>query len=304
MRHGIVAILLIALFTAGCGSGGWKDSAVAKDDGVIVRLEQQMKSGQVVDQNYRHPADIDPFTLSWLLEDLRYMPKPVLIGGTEETPVFQQQEIDRLAPALSKALQEASSSQRVHFTSYNKSVELLFEKQRKTEGVMFLDSEGTLHIAFAWINEILDVDGEPRNPRSSRKFDVLTLDDTETRVVGGKPYMRPYRFEDGKTAPMRLVVNLGHLRAAVARNINQSGGGQYAAPQQASPARPAPASQPAVEQPAQAAPAPAAQSVDPETQRKNVRSHLEYLKELYDEGLITEEEYGQQRKKALESLQP
>jgi hypothetical protein len=55
---------------------------------------------------------------------------------------------------------------------------------------------------------------------------VLQLKDAETRVVAAKPYMQPYRFEKGKTAPMRLAVNLDHLRAAVARQT----GRQYAVP--------------------------------------------------------------------------
>lgn len=309
MRHNIIAALLIALFAAGCGSGGWKDSAVAKDDGIVVRLEQQMKDDKVVDQNYQHPAEIDQFTMSWLLDDLRYIPKPVLIGGSSETQIFQQYEIDRLAPALSEALQMADSGQRVHFTSYNRAVDLIFEKPRKTEGVMFVNSDGTLHIAFSWINVLLDMDGNPQSQRAGRKFDVLTLKDTETRVVAGKPYMRLYRFEDGKTSPMRLVVNTDHLRAGVSREVQQQQTGYQPAPQ-ARPSNAAQAPEPAVEQQQslrprqqQATPESAAPVADLETRRKEVRIHLEYLKGLYEEGLITETEYDQQRKQALESLQ-
>jgi hypothetical protein len=323
MKRKIMAVVLIALFAAGCGKGDWKDSAVAKDDGIVVRLEQQMKDGQVVDQNYQHPIEIDPFTMSWLLDDLRYIPKSTLIGGSGETPVFKQYEIDRLAPALSEALQMADSSRRVHFTSYNTSKELLFEKPAKTEGVMFVDSAGTLHIAFSWINVLLDIDGKPQSPRASHKFDVLTLKDTEAKIVAAKPYMSTYRLEQGKTASMRLAINLDHLRAMVSRQVQQQTGYQYSQPAGAygkdyQPVKKAStthemqtpqASEPAMKSPesrhpeqrVQAAPAPLPQ--DLETRREQVRIHLKYLKEIYEEGLITEDEYDQQRKKTLEALQ-
>ncbi|MBS0012332.1 MAG: SHOCT domain-containing protein [Desulfobacterales bacterium] len=312
MKRYMIAALLVALFAAGCSSGGkWKDTDVARDKDVVVRLEQQMKNGQVVDQNYRHPAEINSFTMSWLLEDLRYMAQSSIIGGSAETQIFQQREIDRLAPALSKALASADSGQRVHFTSYNRAVELLFEKQRKTQGVMFVDQNGTLHIAFAWINAVLDVDGEPKGDRASHRFDVLELRHADTEVIAPKPYMQVYQFEDGKSAPMRLAVNLEHLRASVAREIGQQTGMQYAAPsgsQQGESFRQIQQQQPRQQmqtrQPAQQVqPAPEPSPQDKKALRGEIRDQLEYLKEIYEEGLITESEYEQQRKKALEALQ-
>ncbi|MFO7860990.1 MAG: SHOCT domain-containing protein [Desulfosalsimonas sp.] len=308
MKRYMIAVLLVALFVAGCSfGGGRKDTDVAKDKDVVVRLEQQMKNGQVVDQNYRHPAEIKSFIMSWLLEDLRYMPQPSFIGRSGETEVFQQREIDRLAPALSKALASADSGQRVHFTSYNRAVGLIFEKKRKTEGVMFVDQNGTLHIAFAWINAVIDVDGEPKDSRSSQQFDVLELRHADTEVIAPKPYMQVYQFEDGKSAPMRLAVNVEHLRATVAREIGQQTGMQYAAPSGSQQdeffRQPQEQQQMQTRQPAQQVqPAPAPFPQDKEALRKEVRDQLEYLKEIYEEGLITESEYEQQRKKALEAL--
>jgi hypothetical protein len=56
MKQYMIAVLLIAMFAAGCGSGGWRESAVAKDDGVVVRLEQQMKKGEMAIPKVPGPA--------------------------------------------------------------------------------------------------------------------------------------------------------------------------------------------------------------------------------------------------------
>ncbi|MFW5908062.1 MAG: SHOCT domain-containing protein, partial [Desulfosalsimonas sp.] len=42
---------------------------------------------------------------------------------------------------------------------------------------------------------------------------------------------------------------------------------------------------------------------DTKEQRNEIRSRLEYLKQLYQDGLITESEYEAQKKEALEQLQ-
>ncbi|MFW6335255.1 MAG: SHOCT domain-containing protein, partial [Desulfosalsimonas sp.] len=41
----------------------------------------------------------------------------------------------------------------------------------------------------------------------------------------------------------------------------------------------------------------------PGEKRDEIRSRLKYLKELYEEGLITESEYESQKRQALEELQ-
>jgi hypothetical protein len=300
MKKFVVALVVLAACgTAGCSSARWQDSAVTDDGKVIVNLEQQMKEGRAVDQGYRHPFDIDGRTLGWLLDDLTYMAEPMIMGDPKETPVFQQEEIQRLAPAIAQALQRATSAQRVRFVSFNQGVDFLFKKPRKTEGVMFVDANGRLHIAFSWINQQLNVEGEPKSTRGRYRIDPLQIRDLDTPIVAAKPYIRHYRFGDGGIAPQRVVVNVDHLVQAARRQAPEKTV-EFSVPEKGEAAAPPGSGKMMQKHRRTAPPGPAA---DWETRKERIRSRLEYLKELYEDGLISESEYKAERQQVLDDLQ-
>lgn len=300
MKKLVVALVLLAACgTAGCGTARWQDSAVTDDGKVVVKLEQQMEDGRAVDQGYRHPFDIDARTLGWLLDDLTYMAEPMIMGDPKETPVFQQEEIQRLAPALARAFQTATSAQRVHFVSFNQGVDFLFKKPRKTEGLMFVDASGRLHIAFSWINQQLDVEGEPKSPKGRYRMDALHIRDSDTPIVADKLYISHYRFRDGGTAPQRVVVNLDQLMQAAGPQAPGTTV-EFSVPGKGGAATPA---GPGKMMQKHHRPAPAAPEADWQTRKERIRSRLEYLKELYEDGLISESEYKAERQQVLDDLQ-
>jgi len=84
--------------------------------------------------------------------DLQYTEKAGLMNNIKQRPVFQQTEIDRLAPVLAATLAKADAGQRLRFISFNQGQTAIFSESRKTEGVVFIDSTGRLNFAFNYIN--------------------------------------------------------------------------------------------------------------------------------------------------------
>ena len=281
MRTGfLISILFCVFFAAGCGSsGGWQDTAVNKNSGFIVKLQQKMKDGGPVAQDYSHPAEIRAESLTWFFNDLSYMTSPKLLSDSKEKPVFQNREINRLAPAVSRALKNADAGQRVHFTSYNYSRGLLFQKRRITQGTLFVDAKGNLNIDFSWINEEVNLDDEPKGKGEFSRGDPIGMAEGNTPVLANRPYIRHHQGENGKADRMWIQAPVEDIRRV------------------AESAKPAEKTLEANKPESKEA------EGDWETRKAEIRDRLEYLKELYQEGLITESEYRDQKQEILEDLQ-
>ena len=305
MRTGFwISILFCVFFAAGCASsGGWQDSTVNKDSGFIVKLQQKIKDGRPVAQEYSHPAEIAAESLAWFFNDLSYMTSPKLLSDSEEKPVFQNSEINRLAPAVSRALKDADATQRIHFTSFNYSRSLLFQKRRITQGALFVDAGGNLNIDFSWINEEVNLEDQPKGSGEFSRGDPIGMAEADTPVLANRPYIRHHHGENGKADAMWIQAPVEDIRSVA---------------ESAKPARKKQAKKPAGEAttvqepdkmqsgedktPEADKPAPKKADGDWESRKAEIRDRLEYLKGLYEEGLITESEYRDQKQEILEDL--
>ncbi|MFP4453267.1 MAG: SHOCT domain-containing protein [Desulfobacterales bacterium] len=286
MKSKIVVVLMFVFVFTGCASTRWEETKISETDAVSVSLQQQIKDDAPVAANYSHPAaDIDSALLKQFFNDLVYIGRSAILGRKERHPVFQQEEIEKLAPAVAKALKKADSNSRVYFTSFNYSSDSLLKKRRITEGAIFLDENGKLNIAFSWINQRVDINDKPILRDEAVSRDPFETDDTVNKLAADKSYMQKADLKGGKEAPMWIRADLSAMARAEKKAVPEEVSGKD---KEKDVARPESKEKPAD---------------DTKEQRNEIRSRLEYLKQLYQDGLITESEYEAQKKEALEQLQ-
>ena len=291
-------IITIAAFLSGCGTARWVRTPLLEGSRTTINLEHRVEKGQILAQQYDHPYRMALQDMEKLLGDLTYRERAVLIDGQKQIPVFQAEEVAALAPALTDALAKATPDQRIQFTSFNKGGGLLFKNTRKTEGVLFVAPKDRINLAFNMINaDAVDADSED-SPRIYTNYDPLKIKSADTDLVPDSLYAETRMLENGKPAPMWVVVDAAKLTEAVA-----------AAPKPA-PApvvEPAPAMtapKPAVAvQPATVTPPAPAGTVPQEATQEYIKNKLKYLKGLYEDGLISEPEYLAKKKKLLDKIE-
>lgn len=271
MKKSIVVIIGVFLLVVGCGGSRWTDARVEKHSHYTLRIQSQVEGGNVVKQHYRHPVDIDSQTIAAFMSELAYMEPAFLVGEAKKTSVFQDEEIARLSGPIAEALKTVDDNQRIAFSSLNFGGRLLFERSRETSGLIFVDPEGKLNIAFSGINVELPMDPEEAAFIREAAADPLDVREALTPLVATADYMENHLQNNGKPYPMWLKADLAKTRTA-AKAIE---------------------AKPAAEKPA----------ADPVLQRENIRSQLEYLKGLYDDGLISQSEYDAKRGELLKNLE-
>ena len=269
MKLSVIAVLCAAfLLAAGCGGPRWEYAVVEESRNQIIRIQHTLEDSRIEAQGYRHPADVDPEAMAFFLGELSYLERELpVIGERKKTPVFQDGEIGRLAPALSRALREADEDGRVAFTSFNTGGGLVFERRRRTDGVVFVDPENRINIAFSWINTELPTDDLEAAALGEPPDNPLVIKEARTPLKTDGSAIHPAMREDGRPYPMWVMADLSGLEAAV--------------PDMAGPE---PDSQPE------------------KGHREAIRSQLEYLRDLHEDGLIGDEEYEEKRKELIDAI--
>jgi hypothetical protein len=242
-----------------------------------------MEDDSIIKQNYDHPYDIDLPALEKFLIELMYTEQVGLFNKGAETPVFQPVEIERIAPALVEAMAKASPDQRIFFTSYNRGKALLFETTRKTEGIIFIEPNDKLNIAFGLINFDVEPNDTNEMADSLSRIEPLTLQSSGTPLVPSLSYAKHYTLENGEQLPMSMTADIGKLRASLAAEPKQPVSPKTITEIEKTSAPPA-VSQPEIDQ------------------KQRIKKDLGYLKELFDEGLISKEEYETKKKEILDNI--
>jgi hypothetical protein len=294
MNRILLAALMIGLFVnAGCSGSRWTAVQVFDDKNALVFVEEP---GTPVSgtQAYSHPFAIDQSELAAVLGGIRYNPSKLFAADTDQA-VFSQGETGTLAPLLAAALGKADSSQRIRFVSYNRGPALLLPSRRKTEGIAFVDMEGRLNIAFSLINEVLDVE-ERDVPTTPHPVDPLQITHTIRPLIPGPWYRLGTVAGSQEQAPMWAIVDLQSAPAAAAALEDSAVlPGREGFAENAPCPSPASGGRTAVTNPQNPA-------GDPRLFREKMKDDLRLLKELYEEGLITDEEYGRKKQELLDKI--
>ncbi|HMA67607.1 MAG TPA: SHOCT domain-containing protein [Desulfosalsimonadaceae bacterium] len=304
-----VAVLCLTGLVMGCGPQ-WARSPVAKNRDMQVSLEKQQSPQQQAGRRFQHPFDMDAGRLKVFLDQLQYEKDSLILGKVQELPVFEDKEIERLAPAIVDALAKAGPRQRVRFISYNKGGIFIFQKPRRTGGVLFVDKAGRLNLAFSYVNYVIK-DKEIRTTYTKNLYSDPLQENTADTRIKGPGYASYYRGGAGQEKPWWLVADA----ADVGRRVKTPPEKQ----ERAQPAEPAGVQKEKVRQKPAAvgektfAPAPRVAGEEKKSggdtaaegwsrRKKEIRQKLEYLKELYESDLISSEEYKRQKQQVLEKL--
>lgn len=310
MKRIAALVIFSAFFLTACAGTQWIRTPVAKDQDFVISLEQLEKKGDIITGTYAHPHEMDTAELARLMLDLTYVERTGLMARDTTHPVFQAIEINRLVPALADALKAADDSQRVRFTSYNRGKALIFTVARETEGVVFVESGDRLNIAFTKINAEIEPNSANTFPEDFSRIDPLGIKSADTVLNPIPPYGKPCLLEAGKEAPMWMVVDLKGLKQAAEKVPAMVPVIVKDVPGEAEPSAVIPAPAIVVPEPAAAqnpppagvaAPAMPQKSTDARIQDE-VKDKLKYLKELLDEGLISQEDYDAKKAELLEKL--
>lgn len=232
-----------------------------------------------------HPATISADELARALGVLDFVERG-LLGRSSRNPVFGSDEVAVLSPLLAEALGRAEASEQVRFASFSRRGGTL-SQLLKTEAVSFIDGEGLLNVAFVGIHEFAGADVDFFDFLALSDRDPLVIDRSLLRLADDTPGWtvredRPLWTRHDPTTPLPADPTPAPTAA---------------------PAAPEPVAPPAAAEADESTPAIAAPPAAPGTLEAEIRQRLEFLKRLYEDGLITEEEYEGQRREALRRLE-
>jgi hypothetical protein len=279
-------LMAAAVFTSACAGDRWVRTPVFSGDHAEVYLEHRVEDDLVAEQGYAHPCRIDSEVLAVILKGLVYEEHKWFLGEPDTVPVFFDREVVQLASALADALAQADANQRLRFTSYNMGGGLLFAARQKNEGVLFIKPRDRLNIAFSLINEELypNEDYEPTTYRSRR--DPLRIVSSSTPIRPTSWYSIHESGESGEKNVMWAVVDIGKPPGPVSvKTASRTPAGTERPKETVKPSSMM-----------ESAPA------RPGEQEDKIRQGLAFLKELFESGLITEQEYEAKKKELLDRL--
>jgi hypothetical protein len=273
-RKKIIAIAMMFCLCLGASLFTKTKSIWRKNEFNYVKLGKANKELGKLD----HPAEISPEQMRQILKSLKYSRSWLNITGeigkktTKQYDLFLPEEIEELGTYLSQALQAADSGQWVDFSLQAVRNKLSFiGSERISDGLVFV-KEGKLNFVMRDVGE--PVGAEER---------VVTTDPFKyysgsSAFIPG-PGQELAKNKKGKTMKNWLLIDLAELCPKVAPEL-EAGETGTARPE----AKPG----------ATIVPKPGA--------AKSPKERLSELRELYDKGLITEEEYNRKRKEILDQL--
>jgi hypothetical protein len=290
----ITFLLIVSVaFISACTGTRLVRTTITEQHDFNVTLEQHQEKGIIVSQKYAHPYVIDISDLEKLMGDLKYTEKSGLMRSEKQSSVFQAVEIDRLAPVLTDALAKADTSQRIRFTSFNQGDFLIFSVARKTEGVIFIEPAGRLNIAFNYINSNRQSGETTAVDPIYSSVDPLKIKVSEITISATAPYAELHKFETGKQAPMWVVADIEKLKETSTATVPVVNTAEETAPAVAPKAgiKDTPVENKAPNQASE------------DLLKEDIKIKLKYLKELLDEGLISEKDYTAKKKELLDKIE-
>lgn len=291
MRQLTIALIISSLALTACGGLQTRRIVITQEYQQAVSLEE-LASPQM-NLRLSHPYVLDLLIANEVMRNLRYLGTSTLSSEPTQLPVFQEDEIERLAPALVNALSLAQEQQYVRFVSFSQGKGIFFKTSQKTEGIVFISSEGQLNFAFNYIHSKRGGSETTAMYHEYSKLNPLKMTTSKTPLIATEPGLAMHTLADGAPSPTWIVANL----AAVTRKSDHQ-----AVPEPIQLRKPVQTDK--INQTValtSTSNQPKAQSSD-ETQMLTIKKKLEFLKNLFDEGLISQEEYQTRKKIVLDRI--
>lgn len=310
-RHPVHRLHVLAFLAVlpGCASP-WKQEAIYSVHPVFLYREYEVDDDRKLEQGFAHPATVPAEELGIVLRQLYHEKKSFLFGEAKPDRVFTDDEVEAITRPLVEALAKVGKDERVRFLITRASLSSLFIGISGVSGVAFQTGDGKLHLAFDSIDQgINEGDGGrpedvtfPYDPTGETyRYGLLPLRGTEHhRDTGsGDVYRRWLEIDFGA---VRHALERARQERATASSTTtpraDTGPGTADARQRTSNAAPPVAAT------APTTPSSTAAVRDREKRYQAIKSAIEDLQRLRDDGVLTQEQYDEQLKKYLEQLGP
>lgn len=284
----LVGLIMAGMFAlTACATIQPDRADVAKEYHYAVVLETQPLPPAVT---LAHPNTLDLDSLKDLMAQLVYAEKAGSPDSGALTPVFQAEEIERLAPSLVMALGQAQPDQLIRFVSFGQKKGVFFSQSQKTEGAFFVTSDQHLNFAFNFVNAKRAPSETSAIYHRYAKLNPLDIQEAKIGLVAEKTGLALHRYEDDTQAPLWLHADL----EAFERHLDEND--RYAVMT---------ASRKNASSPANAGDQVFADTSGPEaglTRQSAIKQQLKFLKSLFDDGLISQKEYQEQKNKVLQAF--
>ncbi len=284
-----VIVILFLFMSPGCAGPRRQMVETMRGSDFRVSLEQKVENGEVIRGRFAHPGDISEHAIVFLLEELVYLDKSPIMGTPVKAAVFTKTEVSRLAPAICTAIHKADSGQWVRFLSIGREQGLVFKKKLKTEGVFFVDPNGSINVVFLYIKEPVPIDGPPALAFSRREPFEHDPAASECSLVVEKGYMR-YHKENGRVFHNWIEIDGTALFKEAEKTVKEGGTAVGVSKGEPAPGEPLPARSREIKK-------------DWNTEEQRIWQRLKFLKSLYEEELITREEYEKRKKELLDKIE-
>ena len=272
-----IAFLSSLLMLGGCSTLNGADE-VHRAENLRISLEPSGSAGN----SLAHPSAIDVGQMSRILEELSFEERGSLMRSDKQ-PVFTGAEVRELSTGLVAGLRKARPDQRVSFVALGQG-DSIVGNARKTEGTVFVDRQGRLNIAFAGIQHLMTVEDDFTRYREASLGDPLSTHSSLVKLVATQGFISPRTRDNGEVWPMWVT-------APVPAGTSSSA---PVSDERAAPVRAIPSTSP---------PTPAtADRGSSEFQPDEIRQRLQFLKTLHEDGLITDEDYDQERQRILRRI--
>lgn len=288
----LALVFLVCTFTlTACAGLKTNQIVVAQDYYISVSLENF--TSLPANLQLSHPYSLSDSSLKAVMQNISYRGATTLTETKPELPVFQEDEIERLAPELIEAVSLATNGQYVRFVSFNQGKGVLFNTSRKTEGILFVSSAGQLNIAFNFINEKRSASETSAMFHQCSPLNPIELTTSKTPLIATAPGSTIHPSADGSPSSSWIVADLDVIDKRVATQaasvvIHPTNDVQPTALQYVTTksAYPAPVAQPTEEQ-----------------KMAKIKKSLAFLKNLYEDGLISSEEYQARKQVVLDKIE-
>lgn len=300
MKRAFIVLLLAAIcITVGCTKAGLKEEVIFEQgmDSVVL-VHETDKEGNVVSKGFDHPVELTSTQVDMLLGELHFS-KYSFFKWRGNKSVFIDKERNKLAKHFSGALKSTTPDSWISFQVTAKKRDLLLPTRRITDGYVWVQ-DGKMNFVLGNLNfELSDVDepykGDPRDRYSIGALQLNELDGLTHPPVdkSDRHLRRPHNnwliidyksilgIKDGKS-PERTIVK--------------------------------PVSEPLPKKEEAPAPAPAPDGKAAEQSDETIddtkapapevslEERFEKLKELFEKGFITEEEFNKKKEELLKQL--
>lgn len=289
-----LALTFAGLLISACTPGAQLRQVLPETD-TDLKIRTEAATGQGGQRlPLAQPSSTTQAELEAALKILQYR-ESGLLGRSSRNPVFEAFERARVATALAQGLANAGPSEQIRFASFSQRSGTL-SQLRKTEAVAFVDRDGLLNLAFAGVHEFAGPDQDffafleltERDPLQLERGLVALDTDHPAVLAAPGPGQRPLWIRidlalTGQDPPAPAPAPAVAPASEPPRTT--SAPPEAPEPEAASPRRPT-------------------EGVDPvsENLHQQLRERLEFLKNLFEDGLINAEEYEQQRREALRLL--